>query len=84
MERVRLLTIGGWGAVCWETNKYGSVGQSLLATGGAELALVNAACTSQVCSKCGCLGRRSGDTFHCIKGCGAVMQADIRMQRLMF
>lgn len=43
---------------------------------GSRVVLVNAAYTSQVCSKCGCLGKRTGDKFHCASGCGAVMQAD--------
>jgi len=43
---------------------------------GSRVVLINAAYTSQMCSKCGCLGKRTGDTFHCTKGCGAVMQAD--------
>ncbi len=32
---------------------------------GASVKLVNAAYTSQTCPTCGCLGRRTGDTFHC-------------------
>ncbi|TGO02427.1 hypothetical protein PN36_25260, partial [Candidatus Thiomargarita nelsonii] len=43
---------------------------------GSRVKLVNAAYTSQTCSKCGCLGKRTGDRFHCASGCGAVMQAD--------
>jgi len=43
---------------------------------GSRVILINAAYTSQTCSKCGCLGKRTGDTFHCASGCGAVMQAD--------
>jgi IS605 OrfB family transposase len=43
---------------------------------GSRVILINAAYTSQMCSKCGCLGKRTGDTFHCTSGCGAVMQAD--------
>ncbi len=52
---------------------------------GSRVKLVNAAYTSQTCSKCGCLGKRTGDTFtplrsvtsfHCTSGCRAVMQAD--------
>ncbi len=44
---------------------------------GSRVVQVNAAYTSQTCSKCGCLGKRTGDTFHCASGCGAVMQADL-------
>ncbi|TGO02160.1 hypothetical protein PN36_29440 [Candidatus Thiomargarita nelsonii] len=43
---------------------------------GSRVKLVNAAYTSQTCSKCGCLGKRTGDKFYCASGCGAVMQAD--------
>ncbi len=43
---------------------------------GSRVILINAAYTSQICSKCGCLGKRTGDRFHCAFGCGAVMQAD--------
>ena len=43
---------------------------------GSRVVLVNAAYTSQTCSQCGCLGKRTGDKFHCTEGCGAVMQAD--------
>jgi len=43
---------------------------------GSRVVLVNAAYTSQICSRCGCLGKRTGDKFHCTSGCGAVMQAD--------
>jgi IS605 OrfB family transposase len=44
---------------------------------GASVIAVNAAYTSQACSSCGCLGRRSGDAFYCINtGCGVVLQAD--------
>jgi len=43
---------------------------------GSRVVQINAAYTSQMCSKCGCLGKRTGDTFHCTCGCGAVMQAD--------
>ncbi|RKZ53349.1 MAG: hypothetical protein DRR08_27435 [Candidatus Parabeggiatoa sp. nov. 2] len=35
---------------------------------GSRVVLVNAAYTSQICSKCGCFGKRTG--------CRAVMQAD--------
>ena len=44
---------------------------------GYRVVLVNAAYTSQTCSKCGCLGKRTGDKFHCASGCGVVMQADL-------
>jgi IS605 OrfB family transposase len=44
---------------------------------GSRVVQVNAAYTSQMCSKCGCLGKRVGNTFHCAWGCGAVMQADL-------
>jgi IS605 OrfB family transposase len=44
---------------------------------GSRVVQVNAAYTSQMCSKCGCLGKRTGDRFHCTSGCGAVMQADL-------
>jgi IS605 OrfB family transposase len=44
---------------------------------GSRVVQINAAYTSQMCSKCGCLGKRTGDTFHCASGCGAVMQADL-------
>lgn len=44
---------------------------------GASVVPVNAAYTSQMCSCCGCLGRRNGDAFYCINsGCGVVLQAD--------
>ncbi|MCI0530023.1 MAG: transposase, partial [Nitrospira sp.] len=44
---------------------------------GASYVPVNAAYTSQVCSFCGCFGKRNGDTFHCLKeGCGKVVDAD--------
>jgi IS605 OrfB family transposase len=43
---------------------------------GSRVVLVNPAYTSQICSKCGCLGKRTGDRFHCASGCGEVMQAD--------
>ena len=43
---------------------------------GSRVVLVNAAYTSQTCSKCFCLGKRTFDKFHCTEGCGAVMQAD--------
>jgi transposase len=42
---------------------------------GSRVVKINAAYTSQTCSKCGCLGKRTGDRFHCASGCGAVMQA---------
>jgi IS605 OrfB family transposase len=44
---------------------------------GSRVVQVNAAYTSQICSKCGCLGKRTGDKFHCASGCGAGMQADL-------
>jgi IS605 OrfB family transposase len=45
---------------------------------GSRVVQVNAAYTSQMCSKCGCLGGiRTGDTFHCASLCGVVMQADL-------
>jgi IS605 OrfB family transposase len=44
---------------------------------GSRVVKINAAYTSQTCSKCGCLGKRTGDRFHCASGCGAVMQADL-------
>ncbi len=44
---------------------------------GSRVVQVNAAYTSQICSRCGCLGNRSRDKFHCACGCGAVMQADL-------
>jgi len=44
---------------------------------GSRVVQINAAYTSQMCSKCGCRGKRTGDTFHCASGCGAVMQADL-------
>jgi IS605 OrfB family transposase len=37
---------------------------------GSRVVLVNAAYTSQICSQCGCLGKRNGDKFHCTEGCG--------------
>jgi IS605 OrfB family transposase len=43
---------------------------------GSRVVLINAAYTSQICSQCGCLGKRTGDKFHCAFGCGEVMQAD--------
>jgi len=43
---------------------------------GSRVVLVNAAYTSQICSQCGCFGKRTGNRFHCASGCGAVMQAD--------
>jgi len=44
---------------------------------GSRVVQVNAAYTSQICSKCGCLGKRTGDKFHCASGCGAVMIAPL-------
>jgi len=44
---------------------------------GSRVVLVNAAYTSQICSQCGCFGKRTGNKFHCASGCGAVMQADL-------
>ncbi|HIE02500.1 MAG TPA: transposase, partial [Thiotrichaceae bacterium] len=44
---------------------------------GSRVVQVNAAYTSQTCSQCFCLGKRTGDKFHCASGCGAVMQADL-------
>jgi len=44
---------------------------------GSRVVQVNAAYTSQICSRCGCFGKRTGDKFHCSEGCGAVMQADV-------
>jgi transposase len=43
---------------------------------GSALVHVNAAYTSQVCSRCGCLGDRKGDRLHCTS-CGVVYQADV-------
>ncbi|MFE9959591.1 RNA-guided endonuclease TnpB family protein [Micromonospora sp. NPDC005299] len=43
---------------------------------GSALVHVNAAYTSQTCHRCGRLGRRSGDRFHCTP-CGVVWQADV-------
>ena len=43
---------------------------------GSALVHVNAAYTSQVCSRRGCLGDRKGDRFHCTS-CGVVYQADV-------
>ncbi|MFG1828835.1 RNA-guided endonuclease TnpB family protein [Micromonospora chersina] len=43
---------------------------------GSALVHVNAAYTSQTCHRCGRLGRRSGDRFHCTS-CGVVWQADV-------
>ncbi|MFE9692589.1 RNA-guided endonuclease TnpB family protein [Micromonospora sp. NPDC005806] len=43
---------------------------------GSALVPVNAAYTSQTCHRCGRLGRRSGDRFHCT-WCGVVWQADV-------
>ncbi|MEW2329944.1 transposase [Micromonospora chersina] len=43
---------------------------------GSALVPVNAAYTSQTCHRCGRLGRRSGDRFHCTP-CGVVWQADV-------
>ncbi|WP_406043680.1 transposase [Micromonospora sp. NBC_00898] len=43
---------------------------------GSALVRVNAAYTSQACHRCGRLGRRSGDRFHCT-WCGVVWQADV-------
>jgi IS605 OrfB family transposase len=44
---------------------------------GSRVVQVNAAYSSQICSQCGCFGKRTGDKFHCASGCGAVMQADL-------
>jgi len=44
---------------------------------GSRVVQVNAAYTSQICSQCGCFGKRTGDKFHCAWGCGAGMQADL-------
>ncbi|MEU0154668.1 transposase [Micromonospora fulviviridis] len=43
---------------------------------GSALVHVNAAYTSQACHRCGRLGRRSGDRFHCTR-CRVVWQADV-------
>ena len=44
---------------------------------GATYVSVNAAYTSQVCSWCGCFGKRRGDIFHCRNGrCGRDVDAD--------
>ncbi|MFE9692100.1 RNA-guided endonuclease TnpB family protein [Micromonospora sp. NPDC005806] len=43
---------------------------------GSVLVPVNAAYTSQTCHRCGRLGRRDGDRFHCT-WCGVVWQADV-------
>ncbi|MGR6317335.1 transposase [Micromonospora soli] len=43
---------------------------------GSALVHVNAAYTSQTCHRCGRLGRRGGDKFHCT-WCGVVWQADV-------
>ncbi|WP_319461817.1 transposase [Micromonospora sp. RTP1Z1] len=43
---------------------------------GSALVHVNAAYTSQTCHRCGALGRRGGDRFHCTP-CGVVWQADV-------
>ncbi|MGW3606571.1 RNA-guided endonuclease TnpB family protein [Micromonospora sp. NPDC005161] len=43
---------------------------------GSALVHVNAAYTSQVCHRCGCFGRRTGDRLHCTL-CGVVWQADV-------
>ncbi len=43
---------------------------------GSRVVQVNAAYTSQICSQCGCLGKRTGDKFHCAFGCGAEGGAD--------
>ncbi|PWR07790.1 hypothetical protein DKT69_33870 [Micromonospora sicca] len=43
---------------------------------GSALVPVNSAYTSQTCHRCGRLGRRSGDRFHCT-WCGVVWQADV-------
>lgn len=43
---------------------------------GSALVHVNAAYTSQVCHRCGCLGRRAGDRLHCTS-CRVVWQADV-------
>ncbi|WP_406041693.1 transposase [Micromonospora sp. NBC_00898] len=43
---------------------------------GSALVHVNAAYTSQTCHRCGRLGRRTGDRFHCTP-CGVVWQADV-------
>jgi IS605 OrfB family transposase len=43
---------------------------------GSALVHVNAAYTSQTCHRCGTLGKRGGDRFHCTL-CGVVWQADV-------
>ncbi|WP_370318359.1 zinc ribbon domain-containing protein [Actinoplanes sp. ATCC 53533] len=43
---------------------------------GSALVHVNAAYTSQACHRCGTLGNRSGDRFHCT-WCRVVWQADV-------
>ena len=43
---------------------------------GSALVHVNAAYTSQVCHRCGCLGKRGGDRLHCTL-CRVVWQADV-------
>ncbi len=56
---------------------------------GSRVVQINAAYASQICSKCGCFGKRTGDKYsrikfqknfileYCASGCGAVMQADL-------
>ncbi len=44
---------------------------------GSRVVQVNPAYTSQICSKCGCLGKRTGDKFHCASGCRVAMHADL-------
>ena len=44
---------------------------------GSRVVQVNAAYSSQICSQCGCFGKRAGDKFYCASGCGVSMQADL-------
>jgi len=61
----------------WVKGLMGSAIEIVASRRGSRVVQVNAAYTSQICSKCGCLGKRTGDQFHCASGCGAVMHADL-------
>ncbi|HIE01600.1 MAG TPA: transposase [Thiotrichaceae bacterium] len=60
----------------WVKGLMASAIETVASRRGSRVVLVNAAYTSQTCSKCFCLGKRTFDKFHCTQGCGAVMQAD--------
>jgi len=60
----------------WVKGLMGSAIEIVASRRGSTVVMVNAAYTSQAGSQCGCLGKRTGNQFHCASGCRAVMQAD--------